>query len=280
MWPHLLRACALAEFRVNSDCTVLGSACVQRSCEAPAKQKKKKKETHTVTQLAHDYFWTGSGPALRRFTSHNTTFTQPKSFCGFCSSQNTLVQSPNVFLARPDSDRLCIMTFSEIGPGSLKCNAFDRCLSLQLHKSRWVRGRSSAEKAGCCGLLRAKLWGISDSYRLSPSHLRTRIRTRSGEGVCGAYAVTRLIMGKWIHKLPVQRCDRLQARGVGQEAKTEQILSFFFNNFNRKAFNPNSNKNYNTTSKEKVNKLSSARSDSTPDCALLSRLLRFWSWTC
>lgn len=44
------------------------------------------------------------GPALRRFTSHNTAFTQPNSFCGFGSSQNTSAQSPNVFLAWPDSD--------------------------------------------------------------------------------------------------------------------------------------------------------------------------------
>lgn len=44
------------------------------------------------------------GPALYRFTSHNTTFTQPNSFCGFCPSQNTLVQSPNVFLVRPDTE--------------------------------------------------------------------------------------------------------------------------------------------------------------------------------
>lgn len=34
------------------------------------------------------------------------------------------------------SDRLSIMTFSEIGPGPLKRNAFDRCLRLQLQKSR------------------------------------------------------------------------------------------------------------------------------------------------
>lgn len=77
------------------------------------------------------------GPALCQFTSHNTTFTQPNC-CGFCPSQNTLVQSPNVFLAWPDSDRLSIMTFSEIGPGSPKCNAFDRCFSLQLQKSRYT----------------------------------------------------------------------------------------------------------------------------------------------
>lgn len=145
-------AACLCPARVQGVQSVLGSA----RCEAPAKQ-----ETHRVTQLARDYFWT----AFRRFTSHNTTFTQPNSFCGFCPSQNTLVQSPNVFLAWPDSDRLSIMTFSEIGPGSLKCNAFDRCPSLQLHKSRYrVRGRRCSERAGCCGLfffLGQSYWGIS-----------------------------------------------------------------------------------------------------------------------
>lgn len=41
------------------------------------------------------------GPALCQFTSHNTRFKQPNS-CGFGPSQNTLVESPNVFLARAE----------------------------------------------------------------------------------------------------------------------------------------------------------------------------------
>lgn len=118
--------------------TALGSA--RPALTSAACLRGPRKRTHGATQLVRDYFCTAlrSAQPSRRFTSHNTTFTQPNGFCGFCPSQNTLVQSPNVFLAWPDSDRLSIMTFSEIGPGSLKCNAFDRCLSLQLHKSRYT----------------------------------------------------------------------------------------------------------------------------------------------
>lgn len=119
-----------------SDCTRLSLACAQLSCSPRGPRKQNPQSNTTRARLfLNSQRW---GPALHRFTSHNTTFTQPNSFCGFCPSQNTLVQSPNVFLAWPDSDRLSIMTFSEIGPGSLKCNAFDRCLSLQLHKSRYT----------------------------------------------------------------------------------------------------------------------------------------------
>lgn len=83
----------------------------------------------------------------------------------------------------------------------------------------------------------------------------------------------------------MQCSDRLQARGVGQEAKTEQILFFpffFFNDFNSQSLMRATIK----TSKGKINTLekekhSSDRFDSTPDCALLlrniplSRVLRF-----
>lgn len=48
------------------------------------------------------------------------------------------------FLARLDTDGPSIMTFSEIGSGSPKRNAFDRCLGLQLHKSRYSEREAGA----------------------------------------------------------------------------------------------------------------------------------------
>lgn len=153
----------------------LGSAQPMLRCLPRGPRKQKKKKTHgAATQLTLVTIseQPAPGPALHRFTSHNTTFTQPNSYCGFCPSQNTLVQSPNVFLAQLDSDRLSIMTFSEIGSGSLKCNDSDRCLSLQLHKSwytEWEAGTAPRE----LGLLvfRARLLGNIRFYQLSLPHL-------------------------------------------------------------------------------------------------------------
>ena len=132
MRPHLLRAWALPE--VQDVQRQLGRAQPQLLATRPPRAEKPT-ERHNSRVTISDR--PAHGLALRRFTSRNTTFTQLNSCCGFCPSQNTLVQSPNVFLARPDSDRLSIMTFSEIGSGSLKRNGFDRCLGLQLHKSRY-----------------------------------------------------------------------------------------------------------------------------------------------
>lgn len=165
MWPHLLHACALPEFRMfRLHSAQLGLCSAQLLAARPPQAKPTEKHNSRATISEQPAL----GPALRRFTSHNTTFTQPNSFCGFCPSQNTLVQSPNVFLAWPDSDRLSIMTFSEIGPGSLKCNAFDRCLSLQLHKSRYTEWKAGAalKELGVVAF-RANLLGNIRFYQLS-----------------------------------------------------------------------------------------------------------------
>lgn len=132
----------------------------------------------------------------------------------------------------PNPDSLSIMTFSEIGPGSRKSNAFDRCLSLQLQKKKnqdtpSERDRRSTwrERKLAIAVFRAKAIGeyqvlpvISATSPLS-KHLQTRMHMQSRERVWRAHAVTKLITRKYIlEKLPASP-DRLQTRRAGQEVK-------------------------------------------------------------
>lgn len=136
----------------------------------------------------------------------------------------------------PNPDSLSIMTFSEIGPGSRKSNAFDRCLSLQLQKKKKKnqdtpseRDRRSTwrerERKLAIAVFRAKAIGeyqvlpvISATSPLS-KHLQTRMHMQSRERVWRAHAVTKLITRKYIlEKLPASP-DRLQTRRAGQEVK-------------------------------------------------------------
>lgn len=69
---------------------------------APSPQRAKKPRRNTTRQRLFLNDRRRAQPSAG-FTSHNTTFTQP-SCCGFCPSQNTSAQSPNVFLAQSGSD--------------------------------------------------------------------------------------------------------------------------------------------------------------------------------
>lgn len=101
------------------------------------------------------------GPALCQFTSHNTRFKQPNS-CGFGPSQNTLVESPNVFLARPEprqpehndifrdrpwlSKKQCFWQMSQ--------SAITKKKKIKIHRARGTGealGEREREKAGYCG---------------------------------------------------------------------------------------------------------------------------------
>lgn len=135
----------------------------------------------------------------------------------------------------PNPDSLSIMTFSEIGPGSRKSNAFDRCLSLQLQKkiknqdTPSERDRRSTwrerERKLAIAVFRAKAIGeyqvlpvISATSPLS-KHLQTRMHMQSRERVWRAHAVTKVITRKYmLEKLPASP-DRLQTRRAGQEVK-------------------------------------------------------------
>lgn len=85
----------------------------------------------------------------------------------------------------PNPDSLSIMTFSEIGPGSRKSNAFDRCLSLQLQKKekkiKIHQEREGQEKhlererereSWLLRFLELKLLGNIRFYQLSLPHCR------------------------------------------------------------------------------------------------------------
>ena len=191
MWPHLLRACALPEFRMCSSeaCARLGS---------PARPPQAQK-THGATQLGARLFLNsqvpGPGPPpsalhpppARRLTSHNTTFTQPNSFCGFLSLSKYLGTKVRMFSWHGQTHS--IMTFSEIGPGSLKCNAFDRCFSLQLHKSRYTECEAALSESRVLWFFRAKLLGNIRFYQLSLPQ-RRYLNISQHEHTCRAESVS------------------------------------------------------------------------------------------
>lgn len=62
-----------------------------------ARGGKKKKKLSNATRVQLFLNRELRGPSLCHFTSHNTTFTQPNSFCGVGPSQNTSASSPYVF---------------------------------------------------------------------------------------------------------------------------------------------------------------------------------------
>lgn len=152
MWPYLIQTALTAR--------------------PPQKKKKKKNNPQTSTTRAQLYFWTakhGAPPSAGSQVSTRRLHNQTPSAVSV-PLKIPWVQSPNVFLAWPDSDRRSIMTFSEIDPGSPKRNAFDRCLSLQLHKSRYTKWEVATERAGCCGF-KGKALGNIRFYQLSLPHL-------------------------------------------------------------------------------------------------------------
>lgn len=145
-------------------------ACARLAARPPQAQK-----THGATQLSVRLFLNSqvpgpSPPPSCRLTSHNTTFTQPNSFCGFLSLSKYLGTKVRMFSWHGQTHS--IMTFSEIGPGSLKCNAFDRCLSLQLHKSRYTECEAALRESWVLWFFRAKLLGNIRFYQLSLPHRR------------------------------------------------------------------------------------------------------------
>lgn len=137
MRPHLLHACALPEFRMFrwhwAQLSLRSAACH----EAPVSKKKKKNPRISNTTHTRDYFGTTSTrpcpPSVHK--SQHDVYTT-KLLLRFLSLSKYLGTKSECFLgAARLRHRLSIMTFSEIGSGSLKCNDSDRCLSLQLHKS-------------------------------------------------------------------------------------------------------------------------------------------------
>lgn len=117
----------------RSNCTELSSACAQLSCSPRGPRNQNPRSNTTRERLfLNSQRWaqpsTGSQVTTRRL--HNQT----------PSAVSVPLKIPwyKVQMFSWYGQTQSIMTFSEIGPGSLKCNAFDRCLSLQLHKSRYT----------------------------------------------------------------------------------------------------------------------------------------------
>lgn len=219
------------------DCSPQAHAQLQlqsRHEKAPGEQKKKTPRSNTARVwlfLKQPVL----SPALCQFTSHNTRFKQPNS-CGFGPSQNTLVESPNVFLARAEprqpehndifrdrpwlSKKQCFWQMSQSAITKKKKKNQDTP-SERDRRSTW----RERERKLAIAVFRAKAIGeyqvlpvISATSPLS-KHLQTRMHMQSRERVWRAHAVTKLITRKYIlEKLPASP-DRLQTRRAGQEVK-------------------------------------------------------------
>lgn len=93
---------------------VLGAARGLARLTAPGESKEKKKKTTGEAQLFLRDQTAGALPCARSQVTTQRLHNQ--ACCGLLPSENTLVQSQNVFLAHSDSDGPSIMTFSAIGP--------------------------------------------------------------------------------------------------------------------------------------------------------------------
>lgn len=165
------------------DCSPQAHAQLQlqsRHEKAPGEQKKKPPRSNTARVwlfLKQPVL----GPALCQFTSHNTRFKQPNS-CGFGPSQNTLVESPNVFLARAEprqpehndifrdrpwlSKKQCFWQMSQ--------SAITKKKKIKIHRARGT-GEALGERereSWLLWFLELKLLGNIRFYQLSLPHRR------------------------------------------------------------------------------------------------------------
>lgn len=164
--PNQDRKCGLI-------CCMLVPRCGARDCSPQAHaqlqlqsrhENAPGEKTHEATQHACDYFWNSRCSAQPSASSQVTTRGLNNQTRAALVPLKIPWYKVRMFSWHgPNPDSLSIMTFSEIGPGSRKSNAFDRCLSLQLQKkkkkSRYTEREGQKhlerererEKAGYCG---------------------------------------------------------------------------------------------------------------------------------
>lgn len=180
MWSHLLHACApLRCSRLQPPGPRSASAAVSpRKGPRWAKKKTPRSNTARVWLFLKQPVL---GPALCQFTSHNTRFKQPNS-CGFGPSQNTLVESPNVFLARAEprqpehndifrdrpwlSKKQCFWQMSQSAITKKKKK------KIKIHRARGTGEALGERESWLLRFLELKLLGNIRFYQLSLPHCR------------------------------------------------------------------------------------------------------------